>query len=321
MTFAKLDENIITSTVWAEDSDTVRLWVYLLATADSEGIVRVTIPALAMHNRLTTERVREILDKFASPDPDSRSTADEGRRIRIVREPQFEIHLVNYLDYRDKDCTAALRKRRQRERERLAGSPLHVTHVTRDVTVSRVTVTPVTHGEGEGEGEGKRAKTGGADAPECSFEDFHSQYPRHDARQDAERAWAKLTQAERLECLEKTPAWVKRKAGTERRHLPMPATFLNKKRWRDPVEDPTEKVASPGARGDHWCGACGTQQRKPGNPYCQHCLDAMAAHVCPKCGGENPCGLSECQRCFEREHPDADPAQVAEVFAPLAVPS
>ena len=44
--------------------------------------------------------------------------------------------------------------------------------------------------------------------------------------------------------------------------------------------------------------------------------EAMAAHLCPKCGGANPQGLSECQTCFEQAHPDADPAHVAEIFAP-----
>jgi len=74
------------------------------------------------------------------------------------------------------------------------------------------------------------------------FEAFYNPYLRHDARLDAEKAWARLSMQDRLECLEKTPTWVKAKAGTEKKFIPLPATFLNKKRWRDPLEDLTEKV-------------------------------------------------------------------------------
>jgi len=74
------------------------------------------------------------------------------------------------------------------------------------------------------------------------FETFYNPYLRHDARLDAEKAWARLSMQDRLECLEKTPTWVKAKAGTEKKFIPLPATFLNKKRWRDPLEDLTEKV-------------------------------------------------------------------------------
>ena len=74
------------------------------------------------------------------------------------------------------------------------------------------------------------------------FSVFYDQYPRHEARTNAEKAWKKLSQAERIECLDKTPAWVKAKVGTERRYLPLPATYLNAGRWRDPIENPREKV-------------------------------------------------------------------------------
>ena len=138
MGFTKLDENIITSTIWAEDSDTVRLWIYLLAAADSEGIVRVTIPALALHNRLGIGRVEEILAKFAAPDPHSRSRIEDGRRLHIENSPEFRIVLVNYEKYRSKDHTHAERQRRYREKLRRVSDGVTLRHtVTNDGGVTQ----------------------------------------------------------------------------------------------------------------------------------------------------------------------------------------
>ena len=155
MPFVKLDANITTSTLWCEDHETLRVWIYLLATASPQGTVRVTVPALAAHCFIAAERAREILGRFAAPDPDSRTSANEGRRIEIVHDPQFEIRLLNYAAYRNKDHTAAARSRRYRER--------HPTAVTRD---GRDDTRRVTQAEAEAEAEAqKRRKTRGRFTP------------------------------------------------------------------------------------------------------------------------------------------------------------
>jgi hypothetical protein len=142
MAFVKLDCNLITSTVWTENSDTRVVWIYLLVSADSNGVVRVTVPGIAIQCGLSVDVVRAALERFASPDPDSRTSKNEGRRIRIEREPQFEIHLLNYGRYRAKDHTAAARKRRQREREKRE-------RVTRDSRDSHAASQRVTQAEAE----------------------------------------------------------------------------------------------------------------------------------------------------------------------------
>jgi len=317
MPFVKLDCDIVKSSVWAEDSDVLRVWVYLLATANAIGEVHVTVPALAMQCGLPAEKTQAILDKLASPDRFSRSQEYEGRRVQIERDPEFRIVVLNYVRYREKDYTNAERQRRFRDkqkRRRPTVTPLRNAKVTPRNTSQKSEVRSQ-------KSKSTETKTLGADAPGVRFEDFYHCYPKHEARQDAGKAWAKLSQEERIECLERTPAWVKARAGTERRFLPKPATFLNGKRWRDELQNPNEKVGSPGGEVDTWCAACGAQQRQAGSKYCRHCSDAMAAHVCPKCEGPNPHGFTECQTCFERANPDAAPAHVAEIFGPLAVPS
>ncbi|MCI4364364.1 MAG: hypothetical protein L3K13_08770, partial [Thermoplasmata archaeon] len=101
--FVKLDRGLLSSSLWIEgDSDTVRVWVYLMLSADECGVVEETLPAIAHGCKLPVELTAKILEGFAGPDPYSRTPALEGRRIVITREPQWSIELVNYIAYRGK---------------------------------------------------------------------------------------------------------------------------------------------------------------------------------------------------------------------------
>lgn len=117
MSFVKLDKGLLTSSLWiGGDAETVRVWVYLLLAADQNGMVCETLPAIAWGCKIPVERAKEILALFAGPDPDSRTPKNDGRRIRVSREPQWSVEILNYLDYRAKDHTAAARAKRYRER-------------------------------------------------------------------------------------------------------------------------------------------------------------------------------------------------------------
>lgn len=118
MGFTKLDAEIVTSSIWAESSDTLRVWIYLLAKMDQFSEVHVTIPAMAMQCGLKVEEVKAIIDKFSLPDPDSRSQDFEGRRIEIIRDPEFIIKVLNGQKYRARDYTNAERQQRYRDRHR-----------------------------------------------------------------------------------------------------------------------------------------------------------------------------------------------------------
>ena len=113
MTFVKLDRGLLSSSLWIQgDAETVRVWVYMLLAADQNGTVEETLPAIAVHNKLSIERASEILEALAAPDPHSRTPVAEGRRIVISREPQWSIEIVNFDLYRQKDHTAAARAKR-----------------------------------------------------------------------------------------------------------------------------------------------------------------------------------------------------------------
>lgn len=128
MTFTKLDKNFCESSILAHGPEVAGIWAYLLAAAGSSGCVTATVPAMAGVFRTTEDRIMALLTILEQPDPWSRTPEHDGRRIRIEREPEWQIVLLNHAKYRAKDHTAADRQRRHRTKA-----------VTRDVTVSRVT--------------------------------------------------------------------------------------------------------------------------------------------------------------------------------------
>lgn len=113
MPFVKLDTGIVDSSLWVEPAATCKCWVTMLAMADPAGLVRATAPGIAKRSHLTMKQTLKALDTFESPDAHSRSTNDEGRKIRRV-DGGYQI--INYDKYRKFDYTAAERMKRHRER-------------------------------------------------------------------------------------------------------------------------------------------------------------------------------------------------------------
>jgi hypothetical protein len=80
------------------------------------------------------------------------------------------------------------------------------------------------------------------------FETFYAAYPKHEGRAPAEKAWAKVDAP-----LEVLLAAVKRQAASPNwqkdggRYIPMPATWLNQRRWED--EAVAVSVTVPGPTG------------------------------------------------------------------------
>lgn len=90
-------------------------------------------------------------------------------------------------------------------------------------------------------------------SPEDEFADWYKAYPRHDGKAAALKAWLKLTRSDdlpplhemlaTLERQKRSPRWTKDKG----EYVPMPASYLNGKRWEDKGVD---TLASP-ARNAH----------------------------------------------------------------------
>lgn len=117
MGFTKLDERILQSSIMAEDATTFKVWITLLAACERNGIAYVSPVYLSSICHIPISRINTSLEKLENPDSNSRSLADEGRRIKRV-DGGYEI--INYLAYREaslKDAEAE-RKRLYREERR-----------------------------------------------------------------------------------------------------------------------------------------------------------------------------------------------------------
>jgi hypothetical protein len=84
ITFTKLFSSITESTIWMQPDQVRLVWITMLAMADRKGRVFASIPGLAHRARVTLEDAEEALKIFLSPDPHSRTTEHEGRRIEPI---------------------------------------------------------------------------------------------------------------------------------------------------------------------------------------------------------------------------------------------
>lgn len=97
--WTKLFSSIVTSSIWCEDDKTVRVWTGFLALADKDGVVEGSIPGLANVMRVSDEDFRAILAKLMAPDLDSRSKANDGRRLEEIPGGW---RILNHAAYRKK---------------------------------------------------------------------------------------------------------------------------------------------------------------------------------------------------------------------------
>lgn len=106
--------------------------------------------------------------------------------------------------------------------------------------------------QGGREGKGKEGKTRDASREPVGFKAFWDVYPNRSARQNAVNAWAKLDPDEQLQGVivkavsaqAKGDGWQKN-AG---QFVPLPATWLNGKRWTDEIPSATVLDIFAGAR-------------------------------------------------------------------------
>ena len=177
------------------------------------GIVQSAGVGIVRRSLVGPEEGMDALERLGSPDPESRSTAYEGRRLVRVSGGYL---VLNFIVYRDRDYTTAVRSKRYRNKKIDAalsdGSPpSHPDAVSsrRDAAPSR---RDATHAEEEAEAEAEaRAKAVTPDiadtqrpnrrtraAPDMQFEEAWLLYPKRagsNIKSEALSAWhARLAQ-------------------------------------------------------------------------------------------------------------------------------
>lgn len=124
--YTKLFQSIVTSSIWTEDDRTRIVWVTLLALADKHGEIQAAIPGLARLAGVSIDDCQKAIDRFMGPDPHSRTSDFEGRRLEKIDGGWA---LLNHAKYRrmasDIDRKEKVAERVKRHRER--NKALHVT--------------------------------------------------------------------------------------------------------------------------------------------------------------------------------------------------
>ena len=255
MAYTKLFQSIVTSSIWTEDDKTRIVWITMLALADRHGEIQASIPGLARVSGVSIADTEGAIAKFLAPDPYSRTTDDEGRRIEKIEGGWA---LLNHAKYRemasddDRKTKAAVRQKRFRDKESRNSNAF--------VTPSNATVTPesrqIPQAEAETEEKAKAEEKytppptrGEAELPlvleteeppppatPSPFDHFWKAYPKKKAKESAQKSWdrqklnSKATEIiAAVETQKRTTDWT-RESG---RFIPHPATWLNSHRWED----------------------------------------------------------------------------------------
>jgi len=97
--YAKIFDQIFASSI-AEDYTVRHVFMDLLVLADPHGVVDMTPEAISRSTNVPLEIVLNALQKLSQPDPRSRSTEDDGRRIMLLDyHRDWGWQIVNFVNY------------------------------------------------------------------------------------------------------------------------------------------------------------------------------------------------------------------------------
>lgn len=127
--YAKIFTQIFDSSI-AEDYKVRHVFEDLLKLADRDGVLDMTLEAIARRTNVPLEEVRHGVDELCKPDERSRSKEEEGRRL-VLLDPErgWGWRIVNYHHYRALRDEEARReyfrqaKRRQRKPDQNGEQP------------------------------------------------------------------------------------------------------------------------------------------------------------------------------------------------------
>jgi hypothetical protein len=109
--FVKLFQKMLDSSVWLESDSTVRIWVTLLLSMDSDGFCSfASIENLSRRSRVKPSLAAKAIAILEAPDKNSTTPDDDGRRIERVQGGWI---VLNCRKYRDISSHGDLRKSRQ----------------------------------------------------------------------------------------------------------------------------------------------------------------------------------------------------------------
>ncbi len=235
MGYTKLFNSILASTVWMEPDHTRLVWITMLALADRFGFVSASVPGLASLARISKEKCEEALITLGSPDPYSRSTAFDGRRIQKV---EGGWNLLNYETYRRKLSAEERREyNAMKQREHRAKLKESAMSLTGEQSVH------IAEAEAEADTEAKTYTTASVSllgSPE--FKTFFEAYPIKTKRSAALHEWVK----QRLdsiagEVMLSLGRWKAGERWKDEQYIPYAANWLADQWKSEPVKGKNEQ--------------------------------------------------------------------------------
>jgi hypothetical protein len=153
--YAKLFSRIAQSSLMEEKVTTRYVFMMMLALSDRNGDVIGTDVAIARMMNVSVDEFKSATDPLLSPDPDSNSQAEDGRRL-VPSDNGRGYKIVNYLCYRDMKSEEEKREyMRNYMRERRSKGTV------KSVKSGKSELSDVTHTEAEADTDSKADTTKG----------------------------------------------------------------------------------------------------------------------------------------------------------------
>ena len=239
MAFFKMDDGIIHSSLFDDDAMVLKVWITCLSLANQQdfmgGTFTASISGLARVTNLSREDVEQAMRLFQSPDPDSTTEKDEGRRL--VRGPgQNDWTVVTWPEHQGKPET--IRKRRQR----LDGTPRDIvghcgTSGDKVGKLPSVSVSSSSSSVMVNKGGSKGGKKKVSDRPEYTtrFEKFWDESWRRGNKRSAFDTWEHMLPDEQVAAVTVVGKWSGAFEQRDAQKRPHVVTWLNQRGWEDEV--------------------------------------------------------------------------------------
>ena len=243
MSYSKLHQSIVNSSLWVAPDSTRILFITLLAMADKDGMIYGSRQGLTRIANIDPGDMENAWHELLSPDPDSsdriRAPENEGRRIEEVSGGFRLLNFDYYRGLRNEDERREQnRAAQERHRAKLSlGQPpsAAVSHGQPSVSNGHSASPSSAHTDTDTE-----AVKPSAHRKRCAgglFDRFWSMYPRKVSKGAAERAFQTINPDEQLvgrmcaaiERAKTSEQW--RKDGGQ--FIPHASTWLRAKGWED----------------------------------------------------------------------------------------
>lgn len=227
--------------VWAQSTRKDGELLVMLALADfanDQGECWPSIPVLAEKARLTERQVRRVLDKLEDIGEIRRirSTGGRNRRTRYFLTLPENADIITGKKLQGNEENPDMEDRKTLVP--VSGALNH--HRTVNKNTEPNGSESLSHSK-------KRKQSAPDPAILTAFHEFYQAFPRHVAKQEAERAWRKLNPD--AELVKAIMAGVRRYAeevkGAEPQYIKHPGPWLNGRRWEDEVEGANRSDREP----------------------------------------------------------------------------